>query len=478
MTTTNPSARVAVIGAGITGLTAAWELQQAGITPVVFERSSRIGGVIGAMRSDGWLHELGPNSLLENSPAVSAFVDALGLGSRRLYASPAAKRRYVVRGGQLIAVPASPLGFLTTKLFSWRAKLRLLGEPWRPRLAPDIEESVADFVTRRLGREFLDYAVNPFVGGVYAGDPARLSVKHAFPKLHALEQEHGSLLRGALARRNASGGPAGRIFSFPNGLGELPGAIAQSLGTAVQLQTTVKTLRHTADGWEVDYEKGGLLRTEKFAAVICALPADPLAALELEGVPTARRLGLLRQIEHAPVVSVFTGFQREDVRHPLDGFGLLMPEVEPGKILGTLFSSTLFPGRAPEGFVALTSFVGGMRNPELAALDDETLLTIVQRELARLAGVRQPAVFTHVQRCPRAIPQYTLGFQRHEDAIAAVEAAAPGLFIGGNGRDGISLTHCIASGQRLAATAGVALQASCRRGRADLSQNIQPAGCA
>jgi oxygen-dependent protoporphyrinogen oxidase len=460
MHSSSEAPRVAIIGAGITGLTAAWQARQSGLAPVVFEQSGRVGGVIGAMRCDDWLHELGPNSLLENSREVTGLIEALGLGSRRLYAAPEAKQRYVVRGGRPVAMPASPLGFLSTNLFSWRAKLALLGEPWRPRFAGPADESVADFVLRRLGREFLDYAINPFVGGVYAGDPAKLSVRHAFPKLYALEQEHGSLIRGALARRNTSGGPSGRIFSFPQGLGELPVALAQTLRPALHLHTTVKTLRRTADGWEIDYAKGGLDRTDRFAAVICALPAEALATLDIEGAPRIPRLESLRQIEQAPVVSVFTGFRRADVRHPLDGFGLLMPAVERGLILGTLFSSTLFPGRAPDGYVALTSFVGGVRDPELARVDDDAIVHLVQSELTRLLGVRQPAVFTHVQRCPRAIPQYTLGFQRHENAIAAVEAVAPHLFIGGNCRDGISLTHCIASGTRLAHAARASLRAA------------------
>lgn len=455
--TSHPSpARIAIIGGGVTGLTAAWHLHRAGLTPVVFERAPRPGGVVSATRTGDWLHELGPNSLLEGSADVAAFIDELGLGPRRLYAAPAAKQRYIVRGGRLVAMPTSPLGFVATPLFSLKAKLFLLGEPWRARAPADAEETVADFVVRRLGPEFLDYAINPFVAGVYAGNPRLLAVRHAFPKLNSIEQEHGSLIRGALKRRNTSGGPKGRIFSFPEGLGEIPATVARRLGPALLLDRHVTAVQRTTAGWRLQVEHQGVVAPADFDCVICALPADALAGLRFEGVAAAARLPELREIKHPPVVSLFTGYRREQVAHALDGFGALMPEVEGGRILGTLFSSTLFPGRAPAGHVALTTFVGGMRAPALAGLDDTALQTLAQEELGRLLGARGEPAFFRVQRWPRAIPQYTVGYQRFKDIMNAVEADAPGLFLGGNCRDGISLANCIAAGQRLATAAQTA----------------------
>ncbi len=452
MPPTSAPPSVAVIGGGLTGLTAAWHLRQAGVKVMVIEASIGPGGVITSTRDGEWLWEAGPNSLLEGTAEITEFIDAVGLGGRRQYAADSAKNRYIVRGGKLVAMPTSPLAFVGTKLFSWRAKLGLLGEFWRPRSPADAEESVADFVERRLGREFLDYAINPFVGGVYAGDPRRLSVRHGFPKLHALEQEHGSLLRGALKRRNTSGGPKGRIFSFPEGLAELPRALAASLGPAVHYGLPVQTVRRVANGWEVVTGADGASRTDSFSTVLCALPADALAAVQFEGVPGASRLAELREIEQPPVVSVFSGYHRDEVTHPLDGFGVLVPEVERRRILGTLFSSTLFPGRAPAGHVAVTTFVGGVRAPELAKLDDPALRQLVREELRALLGVRGEPAYWHVQRWAHAIPQYTLGYGRFKAIFEAIEAAAPGLHFGGNARDGISLANCIASGKRLAGT--------------------------
>lgn len=461
----SPAARVrvrpvAVIGGGVTGLTAAWHLQQAGVPVVVLEGSIAPGGVVASAREGDWLWETGPNTLFESSPAVRPFLERLGLGDRRLEAAPSAQKRYVVRHGRPIALPHSPGSFVTTPLLSLGAKAGLLGEPFRGRARDGHDESVAEFVNRRLGREFLDYIVNPFVAGVFAGDPAELSVRHAFPKLAAMEKEHGSLLRGALARRSTATGPKGSMISFPDGLAEIPRALAAALGPSLRLGHRVLAVQPAGTGWRLAIEANGLRHEEDFSEVICAVSPDVLAHLAFPGVPGAEALGALRALPQPPVASVFLGYKRTDVAHPLDGFGMLTPAVEHRRILGTLFSSTLFPGRAPTGHVALTTFVGGTRQPDLARLDDAALLATVQSELGHLLGVKGQPVLARIQRWPRAIAQYVVGFQQFKDACATVESHAPGLYIGGTVRDGVSLAQCLAAGERLAGQARQRLSAA------------------
>jgi oxygen-dependent protoporphyrinogen oxidase len=243
------------------------------------------------------------------------------------------------------------------------------------------------------------------------------------------------------------------MFSFPDGLEEIPRAQAAALDGSLHLGSPVHRIRRTVGGWEIAAGPVGALRIESFSAVICAVPADALSQLSFEGVPGAEGLRDYEHVYQPPVVSIFTGFRREDVGHPLLGFGLLVPALEKSRILGTLFSSSLFPGRAPRGHVALTSFVGGARQPELANAGDDELLNLATGELAGLIGVRSRPRYGRVQRWPRAIPQYNLGFGRHLEACARVERSAAGIFIGGNCRDGISLPNCIESGTRLAAAA-------------------------
>jgi protoporphyrinogen/coproporphyrinogen III oxidase len=472
--------KAGIIGAGITGLTTAFRLMREGYEVTVWEASPIAGGAIQSHRDGGWLAEAGPNSIQDSDAAVGELVTALGLETRLLEASTEAKRRYIVRNRKPVLVPSSPLSAIRTPLFSWKAKLGVLGEPFRA-AASTPDESLADFVRRRLGQEFLDYAINPMVGGIFAGNPESLSVTHAFPKVKALEDEFGSLIKGAIGRarqRKQSGTPPHRkrVLSFPDGLSELTQALATHLGNRLHLGHAVTHIRRDTSGlyYVTTASDVPISPTEESSAgtklhTALTIPttstgttstistataeacfdrlifAGTLPALEhiqidgLNGLPDSN----LTTLTYAPAISITTGFDRDQVAHPLDGFGVLVPEVERMNILGTLFTSSIFPHRAPEHGVTLTTFVGGMRSSELTTLDDETLLKVVLEDLDTLLDIHGKPQFVHITRWPKAIPQYEMGFEQYLQRMAEIEAANPGFQFAGNYRTGISLDACI-----------------------------------
>ncbi len=444
------SKSIAVLGAGITGLTAAYRLSRRGHRVRLFEAGAQVGGAIQTERTDEWLIERGPNTVLTGEPALTALIAELGLSAEQVPANPTARNRYIVRGGVAVAAPLSPPGFIRSPLFSVTAKLRLLREMLRRPPHRDADVSLAEFGRAHFGQEIVDYAINPFVTGIYAGDPRMLSVQHAFPKLWRMEEEYGSLLRGQIALAKARQHlPKPGIISFRRGLQVLPDAVAQQLpeGT-LALGATIQALL-PGSPWSVVWSRNGQTHTETFDAVVAALPAPALTHLPF-GLVGERPLASLEAIVHPPVTSLFLGYRREDVSHPLDGFGMLIPEVEKRSILGVLFSSTLFTGRAPTDHVALTVLLGGTRQPELAGLSPDDLVRTAERDLRPLLGVRGSPVFQRQTFWPRAIPQYNLGYEQHLETMAAVERAHPGFFMGGQARDGIALPACVAAGERLA----------------------------
>jgi oxygen-dependent protoporphyrinogen oxidase len=481
---------IAVIGGGITGLAAAYRLTRLGHRVRLFEASPRVGGVIRSERTpDGWLIESGPNSFQENSRETADLLTSLDLTASAVVTSPDAKKRFLVRRDRLHAAPSSPPGLLTTPIFSPLGKLRVLRDlGMSPRERP-ADASLATLIREHFGREFLDYAFNPFVSGVYAGDPEKLSARYSFPSLWTAEQTHGSLIRGMISQARARkhrGEPKTRLLSFRDGLQTLPDTLALALppGT-VSLSTPVESLtpplapgspwrisfrhlfssppQHTPDVPTTPHAPGRAqtpvasssdLHTENFSSVILAVPAHALAKLVFttndHRALAERPLAALADVLHPPVASLFLGFRREQVAHPLDGFGALIPALENKKILGALFSSSLFPGRAPDGHVAITVLAGGTRQPEIAALPTAALLAEILADLRELLGVTGEPVFLRHNAWSHAIPQYNLGHERFLTAIETCEHTYPRLHIGGQVRDGISVPACLQAGLALA----------------------------
>lgn len=446
---------VAIIGAGITGLTAGFYLERKGIPVTIYEASGRVGGVIRSIREEGFLAEAGPNTILETSPKIAQLIEDAGLEPRRSDPDPKAEARYVVRYKRPIEMPSSPFGFLTTQLFTPRAKLAVLREPFVPPRRDGVEESIAEFVVRRLGQEFLDHAIDALVAGVYAGDPYKLSVQQAFPKLAALEEKYGSMIKGQIfgARERKKRGEVAKDrapkFSFDEGLQVLPDTLRERLGKAVRLNTLVTRLTQTGEGWMLGLRGADWESRSAHSAVIFAGTAAALAGLEVEAW-TPVSFSAFSEIRHPPVASVVLGFRREDVAHPCQGFGALIPRVEGFKILGTIFSSALFPNRAPAGHITLSSYVGGERYPELASLPPEKLFDVTCEDLRVLLGVHGRPVFRHCAYYPKAIPQYNLGYGRFRQLMCDIEEKAPGLIFAGHYRDGVSLGDSIVSGCNVA----------------------------
>ncbi len=445
---------VLVIGAGLSGLVAAFRAKRAGLSVAVFEIGSRPGGVIGSERRSGALFERGPNSGLDTTPLINAMLDDLGIRADRIDGSKASSKRYVLRDGRLVALPMSPGAFLRTPLFSLGAKLRLFAEPFIGKAAPDAEESIAQFVRRRLGPEFLDYAIEPFVAGIYAGDPETLSVPAAFPRLHALEQQYGSLIKGAIlgARQRKKNSDkaknAASSFSFRDGMQTLTDALARSAGHVDCDVKVTRVERRPEGGFTVAGERFGMAFERQARAVVVATPAYAAAEIVQAMAPVAAQA--LREIPYPPVTVVASAYRRREILHPLDGFGFLAPAKERPAVLGTLFSSTMFENRAPSEVAVLTTFVGGRRNPELAAAGDAEVRGAVQEELARLLGAGADPLWSEVTRWPRAIPQYTMGHLQRIAKVEEAERSIPGLYFCANYRGGVSIGDCVKAGHATA----------------------------
>jgi len=453
---------VLVIGGGISGLAAAFGLQQRGATVEVLEADARAGGVIGTRRRDGALYETGPNSALDTSPLINELLDALGIRGERADASALAATRFIVRGGTLIALPMSPGAFLSTPAFTVRAKLRLLREPFIAPAPADAEESIAAFVRRRLGTEFLDYAIDPFVSGVYAGDPERISVPAAFPRLHALEQKYGSLIKGQIkgARERRKSAEQAKntagSFSFRGGMQTLTDALARAVDRVATGVRVERIERSFDGGWTVTGVRGGEALARRARALVLAVPAYEAARLLRELAPPAAQG--LAAIDYAPVASVASAWRRADIAHSLAGFGFLVPKKEQRRILGTLFSSSMFEGRAPEGTVLLTTFIGGLRNPDLPAQPDATLTQLLLAELAALIGARNTPLWREITRWTHAIPQYNLGHAGRLQPLVDAESELAGLTICANYRGGVSVGDCIKSAHATAESVAGFLQ--------------------
>jgi oxygen-dependent protoporphyrinogen oxidase len=456
-----PAHTVAVVGAGLSGLAVAWRLGETGAAVTVLERDQRLGGVIRSERHEGFLCEAGPNSILLKSATAEAFLNEIGLADEIVEANPISDKRYLVKDGRLVAMPMSVVGGIKTPLYTLGGKLRLLAEPFVKPAPADLDESVASFVSRRLGRQFLDYGIAALVSGIYAGDPQRLSIRHAFPKVWNLEATYGSLIRGAvgIARDRKKRGEQrykSRMIAFADGVETLTRRLAETARADIRTGAQLEGIAGDGGGWRVRWRDSAGVTERRFDRLVVSVPEFAYRALPWEPA-LAARVAALPELYYPPVTTLVLGYRREQVRHPLDGFGVLIPLVEGRRVLGAIFSTTIFPDRAPDGHVSLMIFMGGATMPDSALADQTRAVELATGELGDLLGLDGPPVFSRAAHWPRAIPQYNVGHGELLADINRLEQDHPGLYFCANYIGGPGVSDVLDSASRVAGRAAASL---------------------
>ena len=448
--------RVIVAGGGITGLTLAFTLEAeaarlgAPVNVVVLESGPEAGGHARTIDDGEWRIETGPNGFLDREPETMALVEELGLTPDLVEANPAARRRFIYRHGVLSQVPDSLPALLTSTAISWKAKLRLLREPWAASAPPHADETVFEFAERRLGREVAEAFVDTAIAGISAGDSRALSMRSQFPVIVEWEREHGSLFRAMLARRKSATGRA-RLVSFARGLGTLTRTLAARMAPRILTGRAITSLSRDAGLWHVSVADGAMIAADR---VIFTTPAHRTA--DIVRVLDRDLAGELASIPYAGLVVVALRYATASLPRPLDGYGCLVARSEQLATMGVLWESSIFSGRAPQGTVLLRMFLGGARRPEVVGLDDTALTALVRSELLRIMGIADRPVRHDIVRWPAAIAQYTVGQQDRVRAIGERLAVHPGLDLCGTACDGVSFNQAIAAARRTARS--IALQ--------------------
>ncbi len=457
-------ARIAIIGGGISGLATAYAVEQLAasrgveLETVLIEKEERTGGKIWSIKEEGYLCEWGPNGFLDNKPMTLELCDRLGIHERLARSDDNARKRFIYSGSELHRLPENGPAFFKSNLMSWAGKFRIAKEFIIPKREEGSDETLAEFGRRRLGPEALDKLIAPMVSGIFAGDPETMSLKSCFPRIYQLEQEYGGLLKAMMklakqkkAERKAgkqvasAAGPGGVLTSFVEGIQELTESATGSLKGEVKAGVAASAIRQVNGGYEITLDNREKIDAE---VIVAAVPAYHLA--RMIGEMSVVLADILKAILYAPMNVVCFGYEREKIEHDLNGFGYLIPKKEGCSILGTLWDSSIFPNRAPEGHVLLRSMMGGATNPAAIDLSDRHVQDYVMSDLREIMGIDAPPDFVRIFRHQNAIPQYTTG---HGQRLLALEEGFhkfPGFFFTGNAFFGIGLNDCVQASNRTA----------------------------
>jgi len=446
--------RIAIIGGGISGLSLAYFLleKDPDLDIIVFESEKRLGGKIWSEKSDRFLCEWGVNGFLDNKPRTLELAGKVSLEPLR--SNDASRKRFIFSDSRLHRLPESPPAFLASSLMSLPGKLRIMAEMLIPGKVKE-EETLAAFARRRLGKEAYEKLIDPMASGIYAGNPETLSLRACFPKVYDLEKRYGGLIRGMLRlqrERKKQGiggkvgaGPGGTLTSFYHGMGELVNALRDFLGERIRLGRKVQGIDRKGRGYVLFFPDGSSTETD---IVVSAAPAYVVSEM-LRNLDRPLS-NLVAEIPYPSLSVVCLGYRKEKIHSPVDAFGFLIPSREKRKILGTLYDSSIFPNRAPEGYVLLRSMVGGARFSALARENETNLVDLVQGELAAIMDIRSAPDFVRVYRHEMAIPQYTVGHLERLSNIDVLLRKHKNLYLTGNAYRGIGVNDCIENSFRLA----------------------------
>lgn len=446
--------RIIIVGGGISGLSLAYLLQRQkpSLDLIVLEAEERLGGKIWTDKADGFLCESGVNGFLNNKPRTLELASDLSLSP--LKSNDSARKRFIFSNGRLHLLPDSPPAFFKSDLLSLQGRLRIIYEMIAPRGRKE-DESLAEFGRRRLGKEAYEKLIDPMASGIYAGDPEALSLKSCFPRIHQLEMEYGSLIRALIklqikarkeGRTGPGPGPGGVLTSFYNGMESLIIALRDSLGERVRPKSKVASLDKNGSRYTVSLQDGSRMESD---AMVMATPAHASSEILKDFDPAISQT--LSEIPYPPVSVVCIGYRKDRVGRNLDGFGFLVPFREGRRILGTLWDSSIFPNRAPDGYVLLRTMLGGARASNIALQDKNRLVDIVTGELMEIMGLKVQPDFAKVYIHEKAIPQYIIGHQRRLKTMDDLLVKYKGLYLTGNSYRGISVNDCIENSYKLAA---------------------------